>query len=109
MNSLDSNLETVPDYTETLYLETQAHRRASDILSGLRDITLGKVEIAKDSGSAQYRKDYDIGDLVTIQGNYDTSGIRRVTEFVEIEDENGYIGYPVVSDPYFPFLEVEKS
>lgn len=45
----------------------------------------------------QFRKDYDVGDLVTVNGNYDTSAIMRVTEHVEFLDENGESGYPTLS------------
>lgn len=45
----------------------------------------------------QFRKDYDVGDIVTVNGNYDTSAIMRVTEHVEFQDENGESGYPTLS------------
>lgn len=41
-----------------------------------------------------YRKDYDIGDIVSVSGNYDTTVKRRVVEHVEIEDKNGSNSYP---------------
>lgn len=47
----------------------------------------------------QFRKDYDVGDLVTVNGNYDISAIMRVTEHVEFQDENGEYGYPTLSIP----------
>ena len=45
----------------------------------------------------QFRTDYFVGDLVTVNGNYDTSAIMRVTEHVEFQDENGESGYPTLS------------
>lgn len=45
----------------------------------------------------QFRRDYDVGDLVTVNGNYDVSTVMRVTEHVEFQDENGESGYPTLS------------
>ena len=44
-----------------------------------------------------FRKDYDVGDIVTVNGNYDISADMRVTEYVEFQDENGENGYPTLS------------
>ena len=44
-----------------------------------------------------YRTDYDIGDLVYVRGNYGLEEIMRVTEFAEVEDENGQSSYPTVT------------
>jgi len=44
-----------------------------------------------------FRKDYDVGDIVTVTGNYDVSSIKRVSEYVEFQDENGESGYPTLS------------
>lgn len=41
--------------------------------------------------------DYNIGDLVYVQGNYDLSEIMRVTEYAKTEDERGSSGFPIVS------------
>lgn len=47
----------------------------------------------------QFRKDYQLGDLVTVNGNYGTTSLLRVTEYVEIEDENGESGHPTLELP----------
>lgn len=44
-----------------------------------------------------FRKDYNVGDIVTVNGNYDVSSIKRVAEYVEFQDENGESGYPTLS------------
>lgn len=45
----------------------------------------------------QFRKDYEVGDLVTVNGNYNINSIMRVTEHVEFLDENGTTGYPTLT------------
>lgn len=45
----------------------------------------------------KYRTDYDVGDIVTVNGNYNLDSIMRVTEYVEFQDENGESGYPTLS------------
>jgi hypothetical protein len=57
---------------------------------------LEAVEIAKTS-SYKFREHYDVGDLVTVNGNYDVESVMRVTEHVEFQDENGQTGYPTLS------------
>jgi len=44
----------------------------------------------------EYRKDYDIGDLVFVDGNYDISAVMRVTEFVEVDEGSGTVGIPTL-------------
>lgn len=44
-----------------------------------------------------FRTHYDVGDIVTVNGNHDISSFMRVTEHVEFQDENGESGYPTLS------------
>ena len=44
----------------------------------------------------EFRKDYDVGDLVYVDGNYDVSAVMRVTEFVESDEGNGTVGIPTL-------------
>ena len=44
----------------------------------------------------QYRRDYNIGDIVFVRGNYDVSQKMRIVEFAEFEDETGEVGVPTV-------------
>ncbi len=44
----------------------------------------------------QFRKDYNIGDVVYVVGNYGISQKMRVVEFAQTEDESGISGYPTL-------------
>lgn len=45
----------------------------------------------------KFKKHYDVGDLVTVQGNYDVETVMRVAEHVTFQDENGESGYPTLA------------
>lgn len=44
----------------------------------------------------RYRKDYDIGDVVHVDGNYDVSANMRVVEYVETDEGSGSLGVPTL-------------
>lgn len=48
----------------------------------------------------EYKKDYFLGDLVTVQNNYGISVSARIVEVVEVEDDNGYS-----VEPKFEYIE----
>jgi hypothetical protein len=71
--------------------------RANEILATQKDVNIANVEISKTSSSYKYREDYNVGDIIAVEGNYDASTKMRVIEYVEIEDETGQVGYPTLS------------
>lgn len=50
----------------------------------------------------EYKKDYFLGDLVTVQNDYGISVSARIIEVVEVEDDNGYR-----VEPKFEYIEGE--
>lgn len=66
-------------------------------LSAQSNVALVKVEIPKGASRYQYRRDYNVGDIITVEGNYDTSSLARVVEYVEIDNDQGETGYPTLS------------
>lgn len=61
------------------------------------DIALVKAEPTKNSSVYKYREHYDVGDIVTVDGEYNENAAMRISEYVEIEDETGERGYPTLS------------
>lgn len=51
-----------------------------------------------DFGSYTYRKDYDVGDLVTVRDRHGITADVRITAVEEIEDNDGYTVTPTFSD-----------
>lgn len=45
----------------------------------------------------KYKKDYDIGDIVWVSGDYDATTIMRVTEHAQVLDENGESSIPTLT------------
>lgn len=69
---------------------------AKTAISQNTGINMSRVDISP-SSRYKYRQDYDIGDLVRIEGNFGAINTARVTEYVEIEDATGESGYPTLS------------
>jgi hypothetical protein len=47
----------------------------------------------------EYRKHFNVGDLVTVDGNFDQIDVLRIVEYAEIQDENGESGHPTLALP----------
>jgi hypothetical protein len=67
-------------------------------LASQNEMSISKVEISKNTTRYRYRTDYNVGDLVSVEGNYNASAIMRVIEYVEIEDETGEHSYPTLAE-----------
>jgi hypothetical protein len=66
-------------------------------LANQNEISINKVEISKNTTRYKYRSNYNVGDLVSVEGNYNASAVMRVIEYVEIEDESGENSYPTLA------------
>lgn len=78
--------------------------RGVEELKAQRDVALKRADVAQDSVQFRYRKDYHLGDLVSVSGGYligeDEPTKMRILEYVETEDENGQHSYPTLDfDP----------
>ena len=62
-----------------------------------KEVNINRVDITRNSSRALYRKDYDLGDIVTVIGSYDETTKKRITEYIESEDEHGESSYPTLS------------
>lgn len=93
---LDSQYTTWPTGTDRDDVIAAMHIRGGDALAGAKDTNITSTDISATT-RYKFRRDYDVGDLVTVDGNYDTSSVMRVIEHVEFQDENGESGYPTLS------------
>lgn len=71
--------------------------RGREALKSQKDTVITKAEVSKKTVESRYREDFNVGDLVTVVGDYNENSVMRVSEFVEIEDENGTVAYPTLS------------
>lgn len=95
-SDLDEAYTTVPSGGTLTTIQTNMQTRGREALSSQKLLNISNVDLSK-SSSYKYRTDYDIGDTVSISGNYGVTEKRRVVEYVEIEDETGETGYPTLS------------
>ncbi len=87
------------DGTMTLpQIEAAFTVRGQQALASQNDVSISQIDLSDDA-KAQYRVDYNLGDLISLDGNYGVITTKRITEYAEIEDENGYSSHPTLSDP----------
>lgn len=83
-----------PDLTNVINAMQQ---RGLEALAAQTEVALTKAEVSKEATKSTYRTDFDVGDLVTVSGDYNETSKMRITEYVEVEDENGVSGYPTLA------------
>ena len=96
-SDLDESFESAPTGTDLTNTIAAMQQRGIAALAAQNDIALTKAQVSKDATKAQYRTDFDVGDIITVHGDYSESSSMRVSEYVEIEDENGMSGHPTLS------------
>src|SRR5690606_26414123 len=92
-SDIDGNLSATPTGTTLTNIRAKMYIRGEEALANQNEINIASTDVAKVT-QYEYRKDYDIGDIISIDGNYGEIEKRRVVEYVEIEDENGESGHP---------------
>lgn len=96
-----SDIDEDYDFTLAVFnfaaINAEMIKRGTAALASQKDLALTKAEVSKHDVDTEYRTHYNVGDLVSVVGSYNESAVMRVTEFVEIEDENGTVAYPTLS------------
>lgn len=95
-SDIDQDLEAAPTGTDATYLEYLLTVRGYQAIANANSVVLTKAEVSPNIRSAIYRRDYDVGDIVTVSGDYNEVSTMRVIEYVETEDETGEVGYPTL-------------
>ena len=96
-SDLDQGFTTAPTGAWLSAIISTMQQRGQDAIAAQTDIALTKADIARQGASAVYRRDFDVGDIIYISGDYDEGANMRVTEYVESEDNTGESGYPTLS------------
>lgn len=97
-SDIDGQFNAFPagaDLTKSLDL---MRARGREALAKQNGTTINSVEVAPNA-SVVHRRDYDVGDLVAVDGDSGSSGIFRVTEVAHIVDENGSSAQPTLALP----------
>ena len=97
-DDIDGHLTAVPSGAELSDMYNKLVVRGQQALKNQNRVTISRTDVSNTS-LYQYRKDYDVGDLISLDGNFGQIAVMRVVEFVEIEDENGESGHPTLELP----------
>lgn len=96
-SDIDNSFSAAPAGADLTAVVVAMTQRGTDAIAAQNDISLTKAEVSREVNQNRYRVDFNVGDLVTIQGDYNEVSKMRISEYVEIEDQNGYVGYPTLT------------
>lgn len=96
-HDIDDSFTDIPTGDDYNNVRIWLAQRGYEILASLNDVVLQKVEVSRNLSRPIYRTDYNVGDLVVVSGDYNQTANMRVSEYVEIEDESGAVGYPTLT------------
>ena len=88
-------MPTGTDLTDVIYFMGQ---RGAQALIAQKRLTIVNADISPNA-RLRYKVDYNLGDLVMIDANFNQQQVMRVVEFAEIEDETGVSGQPTLEVP----------
>lgn len=93
-SDLDNSYTAAPTGTTRTNLLNAMTARGNAALAAQKETALIKVEARPDAKRYVYREDFDLGDIVTVRGQYSETAQMRIVEYVETEDETGENGQP---------------
>jgi hypothetical protein len=97
-SDIDEQYTAMPTGTDLSNIVNAMIIRGQEILKNKTNLTITRADVSPNS-TLQYGRDYFLGDLVTVNGNFNQTQVMRVSEFAEIEDENGTSGQPTLEIP----------
>lgn len=97
-SDIDNQFSAYPQGSDLDEVITKLLIRGYEALSMKNNVAIINAKISSSSQTYKYRTDYNVGDIVSVRGDYNTSARMRVIEHVEIEDETGESSYPTLTD-----------
>lgn len=98
-SDIDKQYATAPSGATLTSVVNSMQQRGLEALASQLNTVLTNAEISKEATKAKYRTDFDVGDIITVSGEYNQSAYMRVSEYVEVEDEKGRSAYPTLIAP----------
>jgi hypothetical protein len=95
-DDVDQNYPSAPTGAAKAQVLADLRVRGLMILAAQRGFMMQRSDISIRT-RYQYRRDYGIGDLITVQSTYGDVVYMRVTEFTEIQDANGETSHPTLA------------
>lgn len=96
-SDIDESYQIAPTGGALTAVVAAMQQRGNEILNAQNNIALTKAEASRESVKSVYREDFNVGDLITVSGDYNETSTMIVSEYVELEDENGRSGYPTLT------------
>ena len=97
-DDIDGNLSAPPTGSALTTIVGKMQVRGRQALESQNTITITRADLTN-VAQYQHRKDFYVGDLISLDGNFGQLAVMRVTEYTEIQDENGEIGHPTLAVP----------
>jgi hypothetical protein len=94
---IDEHYTTPPTGATLTAVVAALEQRGIEALASQNNMALTKAEISREAVKSVYRTDFEVGDLITVSGDYNEVSTQRISEYVEIEDETGESGYPTLT------------
>ena len=95
---LDERQTAFPTGTAHTWITAAMMADGHKALKAQKEIAITSVDISENA-NVRFRRDYNIGDLVTVDGDFGTSQVMRVVEYAETDDETGSRGHPTLAIP----------
>lgn len=93
-SDIDNVYSTAPTGIDLTNVVAAMQQRGIAALAAQKNIALTNVELSEPVGPI-----FNLGDLITVSGDYDEISTKFISEYVEIEDETGSRKYPTLSIP----------
>jgi hypothetical protein len=97
-SDIDNQFSAYPQGADLTAVINKLLIRGYEALAQQSNVAITNAKISSSSQTYKYRTDYNVGDIVSVRGDYNTSARMRVIEHVEIEDETGESSYPTLTD-----------
>lgn len=94
-SDLDDYLDVTPSGVTLTAIRNKMYTRGEQELRAHNETNIARADISQTT-RYRFRTDFDLGDIVSIEGNYGQIDERRVIEYSEIEDETGSSGHPTL-------------
>lgn len=97
-SDLDDQLTAMPSGTPLTNMIFKMQVRGREALKAQTNVAITQADVS-DNTNLRYRYDYELGDLVTVDGDFGSSAVMRVVEFAETDDDTGSRGHPTLAIP----------
>jgi hypothetical protein len=94
-SDIDGVYDVIPTGATLTSVRTAMTTRGNQALQAQKRLQLSRTDISRTPTYA-YRRDYNMGDIVSVDSSYGPIATMRVVEYVEIEDETGESSHPTL-------------